>query len=175
MTVREQSRLDEIRRYEVLDTPPDPALDRITALTAALFDVPVALITIVDDKRIWFKSVFGLDGVTEIGLDPGFCTTAIEQSEPYIIESARSDPRTAGNPLVTGNFGLQFYAAAPLETASGARLGTLCSIDREPRVFSPRQAAILQRLSRIVMDELDLRLMATRSTSDVSGDRRTLT
>jgi GAF domain-containing protein len=161
MTVLDRTRLDEVRRYAILDTAPDPALDRITALTAELFDVPVALITIVDDKRIWFKSVFGIEGVREIGLDPGFCITAIEQSEPYVIESARSDPRTAANPLVTGSFGLQFYAAAPLETASGQRLGTLCSIDREPRVFSPRQAAILQRLARIVMDEIDLRLMAT--------------
>ena len=157
----EQRRLDEVRRYAILDTPPEPALDRITALTAELFDVPVSLITIVDDRRIWFKSIFGLEGVTEIGLDPGLCTTAIAQSDAYVIESARNDGRTHANPLVTGSFGLQFYAAAPLETASGYRLGTLCGIDREPRVFSARQRSVLGRLARVVMDVLDLRL-ATR-------------
>jgi GAF domain-containing protein len=158
MTEAERLRLEEVRRYNIVDTPPEPALDRITALTAELFDVPVSLITIVDDRRIWFKSIFGLDGVTEIGLDPGFCTDAIMQSEAYVIESARTDPRTCANPLVTGNFGLQFYAAAPLETPNEQRLGTLCCIDREPRIFSPRQASILTRLARIVMDQLELRV-----------------
>jgi GAF domain-containing protein len=159
MTDTERLRLDEVRRYNIVDTPPEPALDRITALTAELFDVPVSLITIVDDRRIWFKSIFGLDGVSEIGLDPGFCTDAIVQSDAYVIESARTDPRTCANPLVTGNFGLQFYAAAPLETPNGYRLGTLCCIDREPRVFSPRQASILTRLAKIVMDHLDQRVV----------------
>jgi sigma-B regulation protein RsbU (phosphoserine phosphatase) len=158
MTDAERLRLEEVRRYNIVDTPPEPQLDRITALTAELFDVPVSLITIVDNRRIWFKSIFGLDGVTEIGLDPGFCTDAIMQSQAYVIESARTDPRTCANPLVTGSFGLQFYAAAPLETPNGHRLGTLCGIDREPRIFSPRQASLLTHLAKIVMDHLNLRV-----------------
>jgi GAF domain-containing protein len=151
-----EPRLEEIRRYGILDTPPEASLDRISELAAELFDVPVSLITIVDEERIWFKSVFGLEGVTQIGLDPGLCASAIQQSEPYVIESARTDPRAIANPLVTGGFGLQFYAAAPLETPGGHRLGTLCVIDREPRVFSARQGKILSRLASIVMDEIEM-------------------
>ncbi|HEY0395081.1 MAG TPA: GAF domain-containing protein [Candidatus Elarobacter sp.] len=156
----EAARLAAIRRYDILDTPPDGSFDRITALAAQLFDVPIALVTIVDHERIWFKSRHGLDQVEQIDRDPGLCASAVLRDEPYIVEEARTDPRTLANPLVSGKFGLQFYAAAPLRTQDGHRLGTLCIIDREPRVFSPRQADVLQRLSEIVVDELELRLSA---------------
>jgi GAF domain-containing protein len=156
----ETARLEAIRRYDILDTPPDGAFDRVTALAAQLFDVPIALVTIVDHDRIWFKSRHGLDGVEQIDRDPGLCASAIMQDEPYIVEEARRDARTLANPLVSGKFGLQFYAASPLRTAEGHRLGTLCILDREPRMFSPRQAGLLQRLSEIVMDEMELRISA---------------
>lgn len=156
----ESARIDAVRRYDILDTPPDGSFDRITALAAELFDVPIALVTIVDDDRIWFKSRFGLEGVEQIGRDPGLCASAIMQDEPYIVEEARKDARSLANPLVSGRFGLQFYAAAPLRTADGHRLGTLCIIDREPRMFSPRQADLLQHLSAIVIDEMELRISA---------------
>lgn len=159
----EARRLAAVRRYNVLDTPPDGAFDRITALAAQLFDVPIALVTIVDHDRIWFKSKFGLAGVDQIGRDPGLCASAILQDEPYIVEEARTDPRTLANPLVAGKFGLQFYAASALRTADGHRLGTLCIIDREPRMFSPHQGDVLQRLAEIVMDEMELRLAAIRA------------
>lgn len=156
----ERSRLEAVRRYDLLDTPPDGSFDRITALASELFDVPIALVTIVDHDRIWFKSSCGLDGVTEIPRSPGLCASAILQDSPYVVEAARQDPRTLANPLVAGDFGLQFYAAAPLKTTDGHRLGTLCIIDKEPRVFSPKQGEILQRLCEIVMDEMELRLSA---------------
>jgi GAF domain-containing protein len=156
----ETARLDAVRRYDILDTPPDGSFDRITALAAQLFDVPIALVTIVDHDRIWFKSRYGLDDVEQIGRDPGLCASAILQDGPYIVEEARKDPRTLANPLVSGKFGLQFYAAAPLRSAHGHRLGTLCILDREPRMFSPKQAEVLQRLSEIVVDEMELRISA---------------
>lgn len=156
----ESARIDAVRRYDILDTPPDGSFDRVTALAAELFDVPIALVTIVDNDRIWFKSRFGLEGVEQIGRDPGLCASAILQDEPYIVEEARKDVRSLANPLVSGKFGLQFYAAAPLRTADGHRLGTLCIIDREPRMFSPRQAGLLQHLSEIVIDEMELRISA---------------
>lgn len=162
----EERRLEAVRKYDVLDTPPDGVFDRITALAADLFDVPIALVTIVDHDRIWFKSRYGLDEVQQIDRDPGLCASAVLQDAPYIVEAARQDPRTLANPLVSGSFGLQFYAAAPLRTEDGHRLGTLCIIDREPRVFSPRQAQFLQRLSEIVMDEMELRLSALRAISN---------
>jgi GAF domain-containing protein len=161
----ESKRIAAVRRYEILDTPPDGTFDRITALASELFDVPIALVTIVDEDRIWFKSRSGLDDVNQIPRDPGLCASAILQDTPYIVEEARRDPRTLANPLVCGQFGLQFYAAAPLRTVDGYRLGTLCIIDREPRVFSPKQADVLDRLSQIVMDEMELRLNAIRAVA----------
>jgi GAF domain-containing protein len=159
----ETGRIAATRRYDILDTPPDGSFDRITALAAQLFDVPIALVTIVDHDRIWFKSRHGLDGVEQIDRDPGLCASAVLQDEPYIVEEARTDPRTLANPLVAGKFGLQFYAAAPLRTGDGHRLGTLCIIDREPRMFSPQQADVLQGLADIVMDEMELRISTLRA------------
>ncbi len=147
--------MEAVRRYDILDTPPDGSFDRITTLAANLFDVPIALVTIVDEDRIWFKSKYGLDGVDQIARDPGLCDSCILQDSPYIVEEARKDPRTLANPLVAGAFGLQFYAAVPLRTNEGHRLGTLCLLDREPRMFSPRQAEILDQLGGIVMDEME--------------------
>lgn len=163
---QENRRMAAVKRYEILDTPPDGTFDRITALAADLFDVPIALVTIVDHDRIWFKSRYGLDSVTEIQRDPGLCASAVLEDSPYVVESARKDPRTLANPLVAGAFGLQFYAAAPLRTGDGHRLGTLCIIDREPRVFSPRQAKFLERLAEIVVDEMELRIAALNAVRD---------
>jgi GAF domain-containing protein len=159
----ESARLDAVRRYDILDTPPDGAFDRVTALAAKIFDVPIALVTIVDHNRIWFKSRHGLDSVDQIDRDPGLCASAIMEDRPYVVEAARADARTLANPLVAGKFGLQFYAAAPLRTGDGHRLGTLCIIDREPRMFSPRQAEVLDGLAEIVMDEMELRISALRA------------
>lgn len=159
----ELERMEAVRRFDILDTPPDGAFDRVTALAAKIFDVPIALVTIVDHDRIWFKSRYGLEGVEQIDRDPGLCASAIMEEKAYVVEAARSDPRTLANPLVAGKFGLQFYAAAPLRTSDGHRLGTLCIIDREPRMFSPSQAEVLQGLADIVMDEMELRLSALRT------------
>lgn len=169
LPIAETERLAALRRYEILDTPPDGAFDRIAALAAQILDVPIALVTLVDEDRIWFKARFGLDGVEQIDRDPGLCASAILGDKPYIVEAAREDARTLANPLVAGKFGLQFYAAAPLRTADGHNLGTLCVIDRSPRMFSPRQADVLSRLADIVMDEMELRLSALRAVLEAKG------
>ena len=128
----EAERLAAVRRYDVLDTPPDGAFDRITALAARLFDVPIAIVSIVDTDRIWFKSHHGLD-VEEIGREAGLCASAILHDGPWLVTDAAIDPRTLANPLVAGEFGLRFYAGVPLTTHDGYNLGTLCVIDHEPR------------------------------------------
>ena len=153
----EAQRLAAVRRYAVLDTPPDGAFDRVTALAARHFDVPIALVTIVDTDRIWFKSAVGLDA-SEIDRDPGLCASAILQDGPWIVEDAAIDPRTLANPLVAGEMGLRFYAAAPLTTHDGFNLGTLCVIDRQPREVTAEDAGVLSDLAAIVTDELELRL-----------------
>lgn len=159
---RERDRLEAVRRYDVLDSPPDGAFDRITAIAARVFDVPVAIITIVDTDRIWFKSHHGIL-TEEIGRDPGLCASAILGDVPWLITDAQVDVRTLANPLVAGEFGLQFYAGAPLRTHDGHNLGTLCIIDRQPREATSDELAVLTDLASVVMDELELRLSARRS------------
>ena len=153
----ETERLAAVRRYYILDSPPDGAFDRITALAARRFGVPIAIISIVDEDRIWFKSHHGLP-LEQIDREPGLCASAILGDTPYLIEDARSDPRSLANPLVAGEFGLRFYAAVPLTTSDGYNLGTLCVIDKEPRHIDQEQIEDLKDLASIVMDQLELGL-----------------
>lgn len=156
-TTAEIRRLENLRKYEILDTPSDGDFDEITSLAAKIFEVPVAIITLVDTDRIWFKSSFGLE-IEEIPRDPGLCSSAIMSDDIYIIENARLDPRTLTNPLVAGVMGFQFYAAAPIRSFEGYNLGTVCIIDKSPRTLDARETAILMQLARIVMDNIELRL-----------------
>ncbi|MDP8932326.1 MAG: GAF domain-containing sensor histidine kinase [Actinomycetota bacterium] len=158
----EQARLDAIRRYDILDTPPDGAFDRITALAARLCHVPIATITIVDEDRIWFKSAHGIQ-VEQIDRDPGLCASAIIGDLPYVVTDAIDDPRTLNNPLVRGELGLRFYVAIPLVTSDGFKLGTLNVIDVEPREARQDEIDALTDLAAVVMDELELRLVARRT------------
>ena len=156
----EARRIDAVRRYSILDTPPDGAFDRIAAIAARLFDVPVATVTIVDNDRIWFKAAHGLDGVTEIGRDPGLCASAVLRDDTLVIPDTLTDPVACDNPLVTGPLGVRFYAAAPITTAEGHRLGTVNVLDTKPRSITQDDADTLADLAAIVMDELELRLSA---------------
>ena len=156
MPDNEADRMNAVRRYELFGTPPDDAFDRITAIAARVLRTPVAIVSVVGDDRIWFKSAHGLD-ITEIARDPGLCATAILCERPWIIEDARNDERAADNPLVAGEFGLQFYAGVPLTTPDGYNLGTLCVLDFEPRTVSDDELATLTDLAAMVMRELELR------------------
>lgn len=155
----ETARMEAVRRYDVLDTPPDGAFDRITAIAARIFNVPIAIISIVDHDRIWFKSHHGLP-VQQIDREAGLCASAILNHEPYILEDASKDVRSLTNPLVAGDFGLRFYAGVPLHTHDGHNLGTLCVIDKEVRPVSARQIEDLRDLASLVMDQMELRLSA---------------
>ncbi|MFE9748711.1 PP2C family protein-serine/threonine phosphatase [Saccharothrix saharensis] len=160
VVVDEAARMAAVRRYDILDTPPDGAFDRVAALAARLLKVPVATVTIVDTDRIWFKAAHGLEGVNEIGRDPGLCASAICQDTALVIPDTLLDPVACGNPLVTGQMGVRFYAAAPITTAQGHRLGTVNVLDSHPRVITEADTATLTDLAAIVMDELELRLSA---------------
>lgn len=154
-----------VRRYDILDTPPDGAFDRITALAARRFGVPISIISVVDEDRIWFKSRHGLPGVQQIGRDPGLCASAVMSRDPYILTDASVDPRSLANPLVAGDFGLRFYAGVPLTTSDGHNLGTLCIIDKEPRPIDDAQISDLKDLASVVMDQMELQLAARRAVS----------
>lgn len=168
--IDEARRLQAVRRYDILDTPPDDAYDRITTLAARLFQVPIALISIVDTDRVWFKSREGLD-ITETGRDLGLCASAVFHSGPYIIEDAAKDACALSNPLVAGELGFRFYAAAPLITADGFNLGTLCVIDSKPRTLSQLEIENLRDLASVVMDQLELRLALIRSVAELNNTK----
>jgi two-component sensor histidine kinase len=155
----EPQRIAAVRRYDILDTPPDGAFNHITALAARRFNVPIAIISVVDTDRIWFKSHYGLP-VNQIDREPGLCASAILSTDPYILEDASTDIRALANPLVAGDFGLRFYAGVPLRTSDGFNLGTLCVIDKQPRPIDQKQIDDLTDLASIVMDQLELRLAA---------------
>jgi sigma-B regulation protein RsbU (phosphoserine phosphatase) len=157
----EAARLAAVRRYDILDSPPDGAFDRICALAARWFDVPVATVTIVDEDRIWFKACHGLE-VVQIPRELGLCASAILQDESYAITQALSDPRAAGNSLVHGEMGVRFYAGAPITTVDGHRLGTVNVLDTKPHEITESDMQTLRDLAAIVMDELELRLTAIR-------------
>jgi hypothetical protein len=161
----EEGRLKALRRYEILDTPPDGSFDNLTNLAATLFNVPICIISLVDEDRIWFKSHHGIDA-KQIDRVPGLCASAILSKDLYVVENALDDPRTLSNPLVAGTFGLRFYAAAPLITSEGYNLGTFCIIDKQQRYLTEPQKEILQRLADIVMDEIELRLSARNLLSN---------
>lgn len=158
----EADRMAAVRRYEILDTPPDGSFDRVTALAARRFGAPISIISIVDHDRIWFKSHHGVD-VQQIGRDPGLCASAILSSEAHVLLDASTDVRSLANPLVAGDFGLRFYAGAPLETSDGFNLGTLCVIDTAPRTVDQAQLDDLKDLASLVVDQLELRLAARQA------------
>jgi GAF domain-containing protein len=157
------ARLDAVARYEVLDAPSDGAFDDIARLAALAFDTPIATVSIVDAGRVWFAATHGLDGVTQIGDEPGLCASAILSDEFYLVTDAAIDPRTLDHPLVRGELGLRFYAAAPIVTADGHRLGTVNVLDTKPHQVSASQTATLTYLAAVVARQLDLRLQALQA------------
>ena len=163
--IDEAARLAVLHSYEVLDTPAEPSFDRITRLVSRLFNVPIVLISFVDENRQWFKSHCGFEA-QQTGRDVSFCAHAILKEEVLFIPDATLDPRFAQNPLVLGEPRVRFYAGAPLRTQQGVALGTLCLIDHLPRTeFSAEQSALLAEFAGLVIDELERSSAASRVLS----------
>jgi hypothetical protein len=152
----EKKRLAVLWQYEVLDTVPEEMFDDLTELAARICEAPIALISLVDEHRQWFKSKVGLP-LSETSRDVSFCTHAIGQGGLFIIPDAAKDSRFARNPLVTAEPKIRFYAGAPLVTPDGHALGTLCVIDKVPRQLRPDQQQALSVLARLVITQLELR------------------
>ncbi len=155
----EASRLEALRQYRMLDTAPERAYDDVTRIAASICAVPIAIVSLIDTDRQWFKSRLGL-AVAETHRDQAFCAHTILKPELLEVEDATLDVRFADNPLVLGDPGIRFYAGAPLLTPAGHALGSLCVIDREPRKLSAEQKASLESLARLVMNNLELRRTA---------------
>jgi GAF domain-containing protein len=159
----EAQRIAALRRYNVLDSPPDETYDAITRLAGRMLQAPIALVTLIDIDRVWFKSRQGWvdeDGDRNIS----FCaTTNPGTGNPWSIPDATQDPRTRDNPLVTAGPQVRAYAAAPLTTHDGHNLGALCVFDDRPRPFTDAELENLKDLAALVMHELELRLATRRA------------
>lgn len=149
-------RIKVLWQYEILDTVPEEVFDDLTELAARICEAPIALITLVDENRQWFKSKVGVS-INETSRDISFCGHAIEQSDLFIVPDATLDKRFAENPLVKSDPKIRFYAGAPLITPDGHALGTLCVIDKVPRELRPDQKQALRVLARHTMTQLELR------------------
>ncbi len=162
-TSDETARLAALHEYGLVDTPPEAAFDRITALAAELFDTPIAAVTLIDADRQWIKSIVGLEpGGTP--REDAFCHYTIESDEVMEVLDPEGDDRFRDNPFVTDDPNIRFYAGAPLRLHSGHRLGALCVIDQRPRPpLTAEEKRRLKALAQIVVTEMDLRLLNARN------------
>lgn len=167
----EARRMAALRALGILDTPPEERFDRVTRLAQHMFDVPIAVVSLVDGDRQWFKSIQGLDA-TETPRDVSFCGHAILQDGLLVVPDATLDQRFVGNPLVDGDPEIRFYAGFPLEAIDGEKLGTLCIIDRKPRDLDERERAVLRDLGEMVVRELSALQLATRDDLTGLANRR---
>lgn len=152
----EVERLQALRALLLLDTPPEERFDRVAEFAASEFNVPMAMVTLVDENRLWFKARVGLT-LCESDRDISFCGHAIMTPATMVVPDARRDPRFADNPLVTGEPHVCFYAGAPLNLPTGEIVGTLCIMDTQPRQMDRTDLAILGALRALVLEELQRR------------------
>jgi hypothetical protein len=155
----ESARLDALQRYEILDTLGEQVYDDLTVLAATLCHTPMAMISLVDADRQWFKARIGVD-TQQTPRDVAFCAHAILDTQTFIVPDATLDSRFVDNPLVTDSPGVRFYAGVPLTTPDGFNLGTLCVLDRQPRTLPPQQQRALEALARQVIALLELRRLS---------------
>jgi len=165
----ELQRLEALGKYEVLDTPAEEIFDRITQLAQNIFEVPVAMINMVDRDRVWFKSNLGFEGATEAARDISLCSLTVLNNGITVIEDAHAVQELAANPIVypevsggKSEAGVRFYAGAPLTTSDGYRIGSLCIVDILPQFLTSRDCQMLEGLADIAMSELETRLSSRK-------------
>lgn len=157
----EETRLATLRSLRILDTPPEERFDRLTRLASRIFNVPIALVSLVDAERQWFKSNQGLEEATEGPRNESFCAHAILNDALLEVTDTLNDPRFSDHPAVTGELGVRYYAGRPLKSADGFRLGTLCLVDTKPRTLSDDEKASLDDLAHMAEQEITAMQLAT--------------
>jgi GAF domain-containing protein len=156
MSSNEAARVGALQKYAILDSEPEHAFDDLTFLASYVCKTPIALISLIDENRQWFKAKVGISA-TETSRDIAFCSTAIQQPDVFVVPDAMKDERFCKNPLVVSEPNIRFYAGAPLVNEEGYALGTLCVIDRAPRELGADQEAALKALSRLVLMQMEFR------------------
>jgi len=152
----EAARVEALHKYAILDTEPEQAFDDLVLLASFVCKTPMAMISLIDEDRQWFKSKVGIS-VSETPREIAFCATAIQQPDVFVVPDTLKDERYRNNPLVVSEPNVRFYAGAPLIDEDGNALGTICVVDRVPREFVPDQQAALKALSRLVLAQLEFR------------------
>jgi diguanylate cyclase (GGDEF)-like protein len=168
----ERARLAALHRYEILDTEPQEAFDRITRLTKAVMQMPMVLVNLIDKDRQWFLSSQGVPEKEVPRRDASFCIHAIRQTEPLVVNDTLKDPRFVENPRVVGKPNVRFYIGVPLQSRDGFNIGTLCSMDIKTRELTAEQIDIMRDFGRLVVDELELRLLANTDSLTGAMSRR---
>jgi hypothetical protein len=156
MSTEDAARVGALQKYAILDSEPEQAFDDLAFLASYVCRTPIALISLIDEDRQWFKAKVGISA-TETSRDIAFCSTAIQQPDVFVVPDAMSDQRFSANPLVVSEPNIRFYAGAPLVNEDGYALGTLCVIDRAPRELGADQEAALKALSRLVLMQMEFR------------------
>lgn len=157
LPANEPERLAALEQYGIFGTPPEGAFNHIAEMAARMFDVPIALVNFVGEAEVWTKAGVGLPHDSRVPRGTSLCSLAILNRDPTIFNDALTEPCLLANPLVTGDLGLRFYAAAPIINDAGIQLGAVCLVDSQPRSFSRGEQKVLEGLAQIVLDELESR------------------
>lgn len=153
----EHQRVAALKRYHLIHTPPEPVLDQIVQLAATTFDIPMALITLVDVDHVFFKASVGIPGLSCVSRGKSLCSIAILDTEPLIIHYAEEEKCLLNNPIIAAEYGLKFYASTPLITSDGFAIGVLAIVDTKPRQFTDEQIQLLKSMADTVMQEIENR------------------
>ena len=153
----ETERLARLKELQILNTPAEKSFDNVAAMAAHMFNVPIALVSFVDSDRVWFKANVGMEDTTEVSRGVSLCSLVVLNEDITVFKNATTESCLLSNPLVVGEFGLKFYAGAPIKTADGYTVGSICVVDKEPRDFSEADQRVLQHLAAIVEDEIQSR------------------
>lgn len=170
----EAGRLSAVARYEIMDTPSEPQFDHIVSLLKTIFKAPIALISVIDDRRQWYKACEGL-GVGEIPRDMAFCNYTIQSADILAIEDTTLDPRFASHPLVVGEPHLRSYLGIPLTSPDGYNIGTICIVDTRPRTFGADEYETLRQFAAVAISQFELRQIASRDALTGMATRRAFT